>query len=264
MPSLPFQGAGRPLSIAGLASIAQKLGVHAVEIWTVLTIETSGCGYMPDRRPEILYERHIFHRLTKGKYDDGDISDPTAGGYGQAGAHQYDRLALAIAKNRTAALQSCSWGIGQIMGENYALAGFSDVEHMVAAISESEDHQLAAMANFLVGSRLDIALRSRDWASFARGYNGPNYAIHRYDIRLNAEFQKYSAGGLPDLNVRAAQLYLTYLHFHPGPVDGIAGKRTCSALVDFQTQHGLTKTSIIDPGTVAQLSSVLAATSLLL
>ena len=264
MPSLPFQGAGRPLSIAGLASIAQKLGVHAVEIWTVLTIETSGCGYMPDRRPEILYERHIFHRLTKGKYDDGDISDPTAGGYGQSGAHQYDRLALAIAKNRTAALQSCSWGIGQIMGENYALAGFSDVEHMVAAISESEDHQLAAMANFLVGSRLDIALRSRDWASFARGYNGPNYAIHRYDIRLNAEFQKYSAGGLPDLNVRAAQLYLTYLHFHPGPVDGIAGKRTCSALADFQTQHGLTKTSISDPEAVAQLSSILAATSLLL
>src|SRR5580658_9650634 len=208
MPSLPFQGAGRPLSIAGLAGIGHKLGVHAVEIWTVLAVETSGCGYMPDRRPEILYERHIFHRLTKGRYDDGDISAPTAGGYADSGAHQYDRLALAIAKNRCAALQSCSWGMGQIMGENYA--------------------------------------------------------THLCDIRLNAELQKYSAGGLPVLNVRAAQLYLTYLHFHPGPVDGIAGKRTCSALVDFQTQHRLTKTSIIDPETKAQLSSILAATSLLL
>src|SRR5271156_1481445 len=264
MPSLPFQGTGRPLSIAGLAGIGQKLGVHALEIWTVLAVETSGCGYMPDRRPEILYERHIFHRLTKRKYDDGDASDPTAGGYGESGAHQYDRLALAIAKNRTAALQSCSWGIGQIMGENYALAGFSDVEAMVAAMSESEDQQLAAMGNFLVGFRLDIPLRAHDWASFARGYNGPNYAEHRYDIRLNAEFQKYSAGSLPDLNVRAAQLCLKYLHFQPGPVDGSAGKRTCSALADFQTQHRLTKTSIIDPETEAQLSSVLAATSLLL
>jgi hypothetical protein len=135
---------------------------------------------------------------------------------------------------------------------------------MVAAMSESEDQQLAAMGNFLVGFRLDIPLRAHDWASFARGYNGPNYAEHRYDIRLNAEFQKYSAGSLPDLNVRAAQLCLKYLHFHPGPVDGIAGKRTCSALADFQTQHRLTKTSIIDPETEAQLSSVLAATSLLL
>ena len=264
MPSLPFQGAGRPLSIAGLADIGQKLGVRAVEIWTVLAVETSGCGYMPDRRPEILYERHIFHRLTKGKYDDGDISAPSAGGYGESEANQYDRLALAIAKNRSAALQSCSWGISQLMGENYALAGFSDVEAMVAAMSESEDHQLAAMGNFLVGSRLDIPLQAHDWASFARGYNGPNYAIHRYDIRLNAEFQKYSAEGLPDLKVRAAQLYLTYLHFQPGPVDGIAGKRTSSALADFQTQHGLTKTSISDPETIAQLASVLAVTSLLL
>ena len=54
--------------------------------------------------------------------------------------------------DRTAALQSCSWGIGQIMGENFALAGFADVEQMVAAMSASEDQQLVAMANFLVSS----------------------------------------------------------------------------------------------------------------
>ncbi len=255
MPLLPFQGIGRPLSTVGLSTASHELGVLAPEIWTVLAVETSGCGYLPDHRPQILYERHIFHRLTKGKFDDGDISDSTAGGYGQSGAHQYDRLALAIAKNRTAALQSCSWGIGQIMGENYALAGFPEVEHMVAAMSESEDQQLAAMANFLVSSRLDIPLRAHDWASFARGYNGPNYAINRYDNQLNAEFQKYSAGVLPDLNVRAAQLYLTYLHFHPGNVDGIARARTLSALADFQTQHRLTKTYTIDAETVAQLSA---------
>ena len=160
MPSLPFQGTGRPLSIAGLDGIGHKLGVHAVEIWTVLAVETSGCGYMPDRRPEILYERHIFHRLTKGKYDDGDISAPTAGGYGDSGAHQYDQRVLAIAKNRAAALQSCSWGIARRWAKNDALAGFSDVEHMVAAMSESEDQQLAAIGNRLwLGSRLDVSLQ---------------------------------------------------------------------------------------------------------
>ena len=74
---------------------------------------------MPDRRPQILFERHIFHRLTDGKFDDGQISDPAAGGYGARGAAQYDRLALALAKDADAALQSASWGIGQIMGMNY-------------------------------------------------------------------------------------------------------------------------------------------------
>jgi len=258
MPPLPFQGTARALSAGGLNAASQKLSVHAPEIWTVLAVETSGCGYLPDRRPQILYERHIFHRLTEGFYDDGDISDLKPGGYGASGAHQYERLTMAIAKDRAAALQSCSWGIGQIMGENYARSGFADVEQMVAAMSESEDQQLAAVADFLVSSRLSIALQAHHWASFARGYNGPDYAINRYDVRLNGEFHKYSAGGLPDLNVRAAQLYLTYLGFHPGPIDGVAGTRTRSALADFQALHELAETSTIDANTVVQLSAALA------
>jgi hypothetical protein len=255
---LPFQGTALALSRDGLGVVSQKLGVHAPEIWTVLAVETSGCGYLPDLRPQILYERHIFHRLTQGKYDDGDISDPKPGGYGASGAHQYDRLAVAVAKDRTAALQSCSWGIGQIMGENYVQAGFADVEQMVAAMSESEDQQLAAMGSFLMSSRLNVPLQAHDWASFARGYNGANYAINRYDIRLNGEFQKYNAGALPDLNVRAAQLYLTYLGFDLGRIDGVAGKRTLSALTDFQTQRGLAQTNTITADAVAQLSAALA------
>ena len=144
------------------------------------------------------------------------------------------------------------------MGENYALAGFADVEQMVAAMSESEDQQLTAMGNFLLSSRLNVPLQTHDWASFAHGYNGPNYAINRYDIRLNGEFQKYNAGALPDLNVRAAQLYLTYLGFDVGRIDGVAGKRTLSALTDFQTQRGLAQTNSITTDAVAQLSAALS------
>ncbi len=261
MPLLPFQGTAWSLSTDGLGAVSQKLGVHAPEIWTVLAVETSGCGFLPDQRPQVRYERHIFHRLTQGKYDDGNISDPKPGGYGASGAHQYDRLAQAIAKDRTAALQSCSWGIGQIMGENYAKAGFADVEQMVVAMSASEDQQLTAVANFLISSRLNVPLQAHDWASFARGYNGANYAINRYDVRLNGEFHKYSVSGLPDLNVRAAQLYLTYLGFHPGPIDGIAGTNTLAALADFEAQRGLEQTAAIDADAVAQLSTALSGSA---
>jgi hypothetical protein len=257
MPPLPFQGTAWALSGDGLAGVTSSLGVFAPEIWTVLAVETSGCGYLPDRRPQILYERHIFHRLTQGRYDDGDISDPSPGGYGPRGAHQYGRLAMAIAKDRAAALQSASWGLGQIMGENYSLAGFSDVEGMVAAMSQSEDQQLAAMGSFLAGAKLQASLQAHDWTTFARGYNGPNYAINRYDLRLNAEYQKYSSGVLPDLNVRAAQLYLTYLGFDPGTIDGIAGQHTLSALTEFQTQNGFPTIPSIDETTVVQLWAAL-------
>jgi hypothetical protein len=124
---------------------------------------------------------------------------------------------------------------------------------------QSEDRQLAAMTAFLIGTGLHSALQAHNWASFARGYNGPNYAINHYDIRLKAEYQKYSAGVLPDLNVRATQLYLTYLDYHPGGIDGIAGQHTLSALADFQTANNLPNTSIIDDACVADLyQSVLA------
>ena len=191
--------------------------------------------------------------MTGGQFDDGDVSDPTPGGYGPGGAHQYDRLARAMAKDRQAALKSASWGAGQILGENFSAAGFASVEDMVAAMSESEDRQLAAMGSFLVSTRLNTPLTARDWTSFARGYNGPNFAINQYDDRLKAEFQKYSAGVLPDLNVRTTQLYLTYLGFDPGQIDGMRGKHTFSALAEFQAKRGIPNTTIIDQDLVASL-----------
>jgi hypothetical protein len=251
--ALPFQGNGLALSSSGLGTVANSLKVQATEIWTVMAVETSGCGYLPDRRPQILYERHIFHRLTGGKYDDGDISDPTPGGYGKRGAPQYDRLARAISKDRNAALQSASWGLGQIMGMNYASAGFKNVEDMVAAMSDSEDQQLIAMGNFLASTRLAAPLQSHDWASFARGYNGKDYAINQYDVKLNSYYQKYSSGSLPDLNVRAAQLYLTYLGFSPGTIDGIAGGQTMAALAQFETKNNMPHATSIDDSCVARL-----------
>lgn len=253
MTALAFQGNGLPVSSTGLAQVCTSLGVHAPEIWTVLATETAASGFLTDRRPDILYERHIFHRLTGGKFDDGDISDPSPGGYGAGGAHQYDRLNAAIAKDREAALQSASWGIGQVMGENFHAAGFSDVESMVAAMVQSEDNQLNAMAGYLSSNGLQMSLQTHDWKSFARGYNGVNYAINHYDTRLLGNYQKYSSGSLPDLVVRAAQTYLGYLGFPPGGIDGVAGMRTLSALADFQNQAGLPLTGAITDDAVTQL-----------
>jgi hypothetical protein len=198
--------------------------------------------------------------LTGGRFDDDDISDPISGGYGPRGAQQYDRLAKAVAKDRAAALQSASWGIGQIMGQNYALAGFPSIDEMVVAMSDSEDAQLAAMETFLVSAHLNLSLQTHDWTSFARGYNGPNYVINRYDVRLNGEYQKHLTGVLPDLEVRAAQLYLTYLGFHPGPVDGIAGVETLAAFRECTEERGIPNQGTIDADAVSNLVAELRKT----
>jgi hypothetical protein len=252
---MDFVGRSLALSVNGLADVATQLSVGVAEISAIVSVETQGAGFLPDRRPKILFERHIFSRLTAGQYDASNpgVSSPTPGGYGNGGAYQYDRLAEAIGLNRSAALQSASWGIGQVMGENYAVAGFADIETMVTAMSLSEDAQLAALGGFVAGNGLAKHLAVHDWAGFARGYNGPDYATNRYDIQLNGYYQKYVVGATPDLEVRAAQVYLTYRGFDPHGIDGIPGPATRSALVAFQNSIGASPTGVFDNATMQAL-----------
>ena len=208
-----FQGAGKPLSEAGLQQQADAAGIALPALWAVMTVETKGCGFMPDRRPVILFERHVFRRQTDAAFDqsDPDLSNPAAGGYGKPGAFQYEKLMRAIALNRRAALESTSWGLGQVMGFNAVDAGFSDVEAMVTAVCASEDAQFAAMMGFIRTHGLVKHLQKSDWSHFARSYNGPSFKRNNYDKKLARAWERFSVGPLPSVRVRAAQLYLTFL-----------------------------------------------------
>src|SRR6266481_918633 len=125
---MDFRGEGLALTPSGLDAAAVELRVGLAELWSVIRIETRGWGFLADRRPQILYERHVFNRLTRGKFRTTapGLSNPKAGGY-LGGPKEYDRLAQAVALDRTAALSSTSWGIGQVMGFHAALLGFDDV-----------------------------------------------------------------------------------------------------------------------------------------
>src|SRR5438874_3281319 len=132
-----FVGRGRALTSDGMTAASDRASVDMAEMWAVVAVETSGCGFLADRRPQILFERHLFHALTHGRFDDGDISAAAPGGYGPPGPHQYERLARAIVRDREAALLSTSWGLGQILGKNYAIAGFADLDAFIAATVDS-------------------------------------------------------------------------------------------------------------------------------
>ena len=248
-----FQSQGRSLSDEGMDQACTTLGVSESEVWAVLTVETRGFGFLQDRRPQILFERHIFHRRTQGRHDSGnaDISNAKAGGY-LGGTGEYTRLEKAMSLDRKAALESASWGIAQVMGFNYEVAGFATVDAMVAGMVKDEDAQLLAMANFIKGNMLAGALQRQNWASFARGYNGPEFKKNEYDTRLAAAHAKYKIL-LPDLALRTAQAALLYLGIDPGPIDGFRGRRTRSALTQFQEQSGLPETGELDHDTESKL-----------
>jgi hypothetical protein len=250
-----FSGAAQPLDNDGFLQVLDALEIQAPDLWSLLTVEARGCGFLADRQPMILFERHIFSQLTGGKFDaaNPDVSNPVAGGYGTTGVAQYQRLGNAMALDPGAALQSASWGIAQIMGENYAVAGYTSVNQMIDVTCSGENAQLVGLARFLQSSKLDVPLRRHDWTSLARGYNGPGYAKNNYDTRLAGAYARFALGQLPDLTVRAAQVYLSYLGYDPGPVDGQMGRFTRSAMNDFQTHQGLASTDEVDSATFAAL-----------
>jgi hypothetical protein len=250
---MKFEGQGRPLSDEGITRICDTLDCDQPTVWAVLSVETSGFGFLQDRRPQILFERHIFHRLTGGRFDAGQdvISHRTRGGY-KFGVGEYPRLERAIGFDEEAALNSASWGAGQVMGFNHAVAGFTTVQAMVNAMVRGEDAQLIAMANFIKANNLARPLRNQDWTTFARGYNGPAFAENEYDEKLKDAHAKYR-GALPNLALRTAQAGLLYLGLEPGPVDGVAGKRTRSALITFQAGAGLPQTGGLDSTTEGTL-----------
>lgn len=251
-----FIGQTLALSSDAVNAAAAALKVPLAGIWTVLHVETTGCGFLPDRRPVIRFERSRFHQHTAGIYDAAhpDISSALPGNAAPDGPPQYDLLNKAIALNPQAALQSTSWGLAQILGENYALAGFPDVASMVGAMANSENSQMDAFRSFIQSAHLAGHLQAQNWAAFALGYNGADYQRLHYDTRLAAAFRMLNQSPMPNLDIRAAQLYLTLRGFSPGGIDGKLGSRTVDALRAFQAGAGLPQTGQLDSQTMAVLT----------
>jgi hypothetical protein len=251
---MKFAKSGLPMTAKGIGRVCEMLDVGEAEIWAVLTVETSGFGFLPDRRPRILYERHIFSRRTDRTHDTKhpDISSRKPGGYIGGGA-EYDRLKKATKLDEVEALKSASWGLPQVMGFNHRVVGFDTVEVMVDAMVESEDRHLEALGQFIMGNpKCRIGIQRRDWGTFAACYNGPDFRRNDYDNRLAAAYEK-NKRSLPDIGLRAAQVALTYLGYKPGPVDGLRGRRTRGALVEFQTKQDLLPTGELDEDTEGAL-----------
>lgn len=258
--ALEFSGPATRFTDEAIEQAAKKLGCAVAAVRAVIEVESHG-GFLPDGRPKILFERHYFSRLTKGKFNQSnpDISATKWGGY-KGGAAEYIRLGRAIKLNRDAALRSASWGAFQIMGDNYKICGFSNVEDFVKAMVAGEPQQLDAFVQFVKKSGLDDELRRLDWRGFARGYNGPAYEKNRYHLKLDAAYQFHSLGGarasspLPVLKMGDSGDDVKKLQTALGIVsDGDFGPATKSAVVAFQKKHRLYADGIVGKNSWAKL-----------
>lgn len=186
----------RKLSEDDYAKVSKLLACDVAAIKAVREVEASGNGFLSDKRPTILFEAHVFGRLTKQKWT---ASNPKISAkswdrslYGAGGNNQYVRMSQAAKLDRASALSSASWGLFQIMGFNHKTCGFPDVESFVQAMCQDELQHLQAFAAFVMANPvMHKALRNRDWKTFAKTYNGPAYAANKYDTKLAAAHARF-------------------------------------------------------------------------
>jgi hypothetical protein len=145
-----------------------------------------------------LFERHHFYKWLKAQPEKLELAVEAGLAYPKWGEKPYPRgsdavyaeIEAAYEIDPDAALLSTSWGLGQIMGSNYKMAGCQSVQAMVEEATESEAGQLRQMASFIRSAGLLDELVAKNWAGFAKGYNGPGYAKNQYDAKLAAAYAK--------------------------------------------------------------------------
>lgn len=191
------------LTEADFKNAALWLDVPVAAIKAFEEVESKGDGFLPDGHPIILFERHVMYARTKAKYgftradalvkQFPDLINPKAGGYGKTSEQpgRLDRAAKLI--DRECAIESASWGLFQVLGMNWKDLGYSSLQSFVNAMYANEAGQLEAFVRFIKANpKIHSALKRKDWKAVAAGYNGPNFQINAYDVKLSAAFARHS------------------------------------------------------------------------
>jgi hypothetical protein len=194
-----FKGEAVKMQAEEIPAIANELGVEPAALRAVLTVETGGSGFDASGRPKALFERHYFYRFLANQSDKQALAVGAGLAYPKWGERPYPKGSDAVYAEIEAAceidldcaLRSVSWGLGQIMGNNHKMVGFDSAEDMVKDAMASEANQLKQMAAFINSAGLLDELKNKDWAGFAKGYNGPAYAKNQYDVKLATAYDKY-------------------------------------------------------------------------
>jgi hypothetical protein len=197
-----FIGDAVKLDLESIGELAEQFGIELASLRAVIAVESAGSGFDAYGRPKALFERHHFYKYIKANYDQALVDEAVSKklAYPKWGTLPYPKGSSAVYQEIEAAyeiapreaLLSTSWGMGQVMGSNYAVAGCVSVEEMVDQAMESEELQLKHMLNFINTANLLNKLKAQDWAGFAKGYNGPAYATNQYDTKLEAAYNRYA------------------------------------------------------------------------
>lgn len=161
-------------------NLSITFGIPVPSIKAIQLVESSGSGF--DKitgKIKIQFEPSWFKKLARIIISNGVDNQKK----------EWIAFNKAFAKNPNKAMESTSWGCMQVMGLHWKRLGFDSVGEMIDFAKKSEKNQLWLGLKFIsTDYKILIALKSKNWATFAKYYNGTNYRINKYDVKLkNAE-----------------------------------------------------------------------------
>ncbi|MDZ7823037.1 MAG: N-acetylmuramidase domain-containing protein [Ahrensia sp.] len=258
-------------TIDEIETVARESGIEAAALLAVCEIESGGKAFVMvggKKEPLIRFEGHYFDRLLPAsKRAEARAAGLAAAKWGvvknpRSQAGRWKMLLRAMRIDRTAAIQSISWGLGQVMGSHWKALGYASPDALVAEARSSVAGQVRLMVRFLRMNKLEPLLAARNWAEFARRYNGPSYKKNFYDTRMASAYARHKNRSLKNTVAHAPILVPTGILLAKGArnniaavrdmqqlltaagyavkIDGDFGTLTDQALRRFQAQAGLT------------------------
>lgn len=180
--------------------LGNEFDVHPSVLLTVIEVESAGKVFAKVRgrdEPLIRFEGHYFDRRLSGakrtKARKAGLSSPRVGGVPNPRSQEgrWNLLNRAMEVDRKAALESVSWGLGQVMGAHWAWLGYRNVDALMKEARQGVEGQVRLMLKFIQKAGLKDEMNRRDWHGFARGYNGPAYQKFGYHTKMARAYKKY-------------------------------------------------------------------------
>lgn len=183
--------------------LAKELGVDQAIFFAIAKQESKKAPFIQEnpRKATLLLERHYVYRLIKKKYGQAKAEyykniDPSLchnevspkGTYGTY-LEQLTRLEKVKKWDYTIAIQSCSWGKFQTMGEYFITSSdYKDAKDFETAMNQCELQHFQYFKHFIKnvkGNSLITAMRNKDFEAIAKAYNGDKWKTYNPDYAKN-------------------------------------------------------------------------------
>lgn len=168
--------------------------IESAAIAAFIEVETGGRGFSEDGKIIIQFEPAWFKRKApfapSGLWSLNKVDRQS---------EEWKAFNDAFAKNKNAALEATSIGLGQIMGFHYARLGYASVGEMWDDAKKGIERQIWQVLKFIsTDPHLMNAIKTHDWHTVAVLYNGAGYkelaskyGREPYNISLEKAYLKY-------------------------------------------------------------------------